>query len=156
MEGQEFELRLIGDGPERATFETTIREQNLESYVHITGFLNGNALAEALSDVGVVVMPSVWQETAGLAAIEQMIRSRLVIVADTGGLSEIVGDTGLTFPPSDVPALVNCMKAVLQEKSMMDSYGRKTRERALQFFLRERMIEEHATVYRDVLNEAKG
>jgi glycosyltransferase involved in cell wall biosynthesis len=124
--------------------------------VHITGFLKGNALAEALRDVGVVVMPSVWQETAGLAAIEQMIRGRLVIVADVGGLSEIVGDTGLTFPLSDVGALVKCMKGVLQDKSMIDSYGRKARERAVQFFLRERMIEEHARIYREVLNEAKS
>jgi glycogen synthase len=156
MQGREFELRLIGDGPERPKLETIIREKGLESCVHITGFLKGNALAEVLSDVGVVVMPSVWQETAGLAAIEQMIRGRLVIVANVGGLSEIVGDTGLTFPPSDVPALVNCMKAVLQDKSMMDTYGRKARERALEFFLRERMIDEHATVYREVRNRAKA
>jgi len=30
------------------------------------------------------------EETAGLAAMEQMIRGRMVIAADIGGLSEVV------------------------------------------------------------------
>jgi len=32
-----------------------------------------------------IVMPSVGEETAGLSTIEQMMRSKLVIVSDVGG-----------------------------------------------------------------------
>ena len=38
-------------------------------------------MADALRDVHVVVVPSIWEETAGLAAIEQMMRGGLVIVS---------------------------------------------------------------------------
>jgi glycogen synthase len=36
-------------------------------------------------------MLSVCEETAGLSAIEQMMRGRLVIVSVIGGLTEVVG-----------------------------------------------------------------
>jgi glycogen synthase len=155
-EGQEFEARLIGDGPERARLEAIIRQEHLENCVRITGYLTGSALADALRDVRVVVMPSVWEETAGLAAMEQMMRGRLVIASDVGGLGEIVGNAGLKCPPGDATALADCMRAVLLNRSIVDSYGRKARERTLRLFARERMLNEHASVYREVLGRTRG
>ncbi len=155
-EGHEFEVRLIGDGPERAKLEGAIRQERLETHVRITGYLAGGPLADALRDVRVVVMPSVWEETAGLAAMEQMMRGRLVIASDVGGLGEIVGDAGLKCPPGDADALANCMRAVLRDTSIADSYGRKARERALHLFARARMLDEHAGVYRELLGQTKG
>jgi glycogen(starch) synthase len=155
-EGHEFEVRLIGGGPERAKLEAIIRQERLENRVRITGYLAGSALADALRDVRVVVMPSVWEETAGLAAMEQMMRGRLVITSDVGGLGEIVGDAGLKCAPGDAGALADCMRAVLQNTSIVDTYGRKARERALHLFARERMLGEHASVYQEVLSRRKA
>ena len=155
-EGHEFDVRLIGDGPERAKLEAIVRQERLENCVRITGYLTGAALTDELRDVQAVVMPSVWEETAGLAAIEQMMRGRLVIASDVGGLGEIVGDAGLKFPPGDAGALADSMRKVLRDTSLVDSYGRKARERALHLFARERMLNEHADTYRKVLSQAKG
>jgi len=113
-EGPNFEIRLIGDGSERPKLENIIRTEKLESCTTITGFLTGPRLANALQDVTIVVMPSVWEETAGLAAIEQMMRGRMVIAADIGGLSEVVGDTGLKFIPGNATSLANCLRSVME------------------------------------------
>lgn len=147
-EGHSFEVRLIGDGPERSKLEAIIAHDRLESCIQVTGFLTGAALAEALCDVHVVVMPSVWEETAGLAAMEQMLRGRLVIASDIGGLGEIVGGAGLKCPPGDAPALASAMRDILLQPALIDSFGKMARERALLLFARERMIAEHARVYR--------
>jgi glycogen(starch) synthase len=147
-EGCEFEVRLIGDGPQRSKLEEIIETTRLGSCVRITGYLTGAALANVLRDVRVVVMPSVCEETAGLAAIEQMMRGRLVIASRIGGLAEVVGNVGLQFPPGDVQALADCMKKVMQDASIIDSIGPKARERALQLFSRARTIQDHASVYR--------
>ncbi|MFI5058065.1 MAG: glycosyltransferase family 4 protein [Candidatus Acidiferrales bacterium] len=155
-EGHQFEVRLIGDGDERPSLEETIGREHLESCIHITGYLTGMALADALRDVQVLVMPSNWEETAGLAAIEQMMRGRLVIVSDIGGLGEIAGDAGLRFTPGDADALADCIRKVLQNPSLMESYGRKARERALGLFTRSRMTEEHARIYRGILGHREG
>jgi len=149
-EGETFDVRLIGDGPERDTLDTMIRREKLESHVRITGYLAGSALAESLRDVQVVVMPSVWEETAGLAAIEQMMCGRLVIASDIGGLSEVVGGTGLCFAPGNAIALAECMRRVLHQPTLMDAMGREARLRAIRLFARRRMIDEHRRVYREV------
>jgi len=149
-EGREFDLLLIGDGPQRKKLEEIIEASNLGAMVQITGYLTGPTLANALRDVRVVVMPSVCEETAGLAAIEQMMRGRLVIASRIGGLAEVVSDCGLQFPPGNAEALADCMRRVIADDSLIDSIGPKARERALQFFSRARMVEQHAVAYREI------
>src|ERR1700680_2198041 len=94
-------------------------------------------------------IPSTWEETAGLAAIEQMMRGRLVIAADIGGLAEVVGDTGLKFAPGNAVSLADCLRSVIENPALIGSYGEKARARALQLFQRSKMIIEHAQIYRD-------
>ena len=151
-EGRKFEVLLIGDGPERPRLEAQIGRDGLERHVSITGFLSGAELAAALDEVQVVVMPSVWEEAAGLSAIEQMMRGRLVIASNIGGLGEVIGDAGLTCPPGNPKALAQCMKQALEDNGIIDLLGKKAVERALGLFLRGRMIEEHARIYRGLFS----
>ncbi len=146
-EGCEFDLLLIGDGPERPHLEGLIERAGLDSVVQITGFLQGAAFAKVLNRVRVVVMPSVWEETAGLAAIEQMMRGRLVIASKIGGLGEVVGDAGLTCAPGNAEDLARCMREVLQDPSKAGTIGVAARARALDVFRRDRMISDHASLY---------
>jgi len=151
-----FETRLIGDGPERGQLEEKIASYDLKAQVFTTGFLTGAAFAQAIRDVRVIVMPSIWEETAGLAAMEQMIRGRLVIASAVGGLAEVVGDAALLCTPGDAESLAECMRKVIREPSLIEAYGQKARERALQQFSLRRMIDEHASAYREALQETKG
>ena len=148
-EGHDFEIRIIGDGSARAKLDQFIQEGNLQSFTSITGFLTGEAFARALQDISVVVMPSTWEETAGLAAIEQMMRGRLVVAADIGGLTEVLGDTGLKFTPGNAVSLANCLRAVIENPALIGSYGEKARSRALLLFQRSKMVDEHSRIYRD-------
>ena len=144
----DFEVRLIGDGPLRAELEETIKRLDLVDHVYITGFVDpGLPMKNALSDVDVVVVPSVWEEAAGFSAIEQMIDGRLVIASDVGGLAEIVADGGLLFPMRDAAALASLMKRVLLDRSLVESIGATSRKRALALFDRDRMIRDHVRLY---------
>ncbi len=149
-EGFEFDLRFVGDGPERPLLESLRERHELGLVVQITGFLSGDALRECLRSVNVVVMPSIWEETAGLAAMEQMMGGRLVIAAEIGGLGEVVGEGGLKFPPKDLDGLTERMRRILKEPNLLVGYGEKARARAAELFQRERMIRDHAVLYRAV------
>ncbi len=153
-EGRQFEILLIGDGPERPGLEANIERTGLSGLVRITGFLQGAAFAEVLDRVHVVVMPSVWEETAGLAAIEQMMRGRLVIASKIGGLGEVVGDAGLTCLPGSADDLARCMREVLQDPAKIANLGGEARDRARRLFLRGRMIADHARLYLEIGNAA--
>lgn len=144
---QDFEIILVGDGPLRPQIEDAIRRNHANDFIHITGFLHAEKLTEVLNSLDVVVMPSVWEETAGLAAIEQMMRGRLVIVSDIGGLGEVVGDAGLKFPAGDAARLANQMKKVIEGSGEVAALGKLAQDRAQSLFRADRMAADHIAVY---------
>ena len=147
VEGRAVKVLIIGDGPERSKLEKHITASRLESCVRITGFLSGGALLRELQHVGTIVIPTVMEETAGLAALEQMARGRPVIASEVGGLREIVEGAGLTFRPGDSSALAEAMKRILDEPGLVSSLAVKGRQRVHQTFSLEAMIDAHVRVY---------
>jgi glycosyltransferase involved in cell wall biosynthesis len=154
-EGYLFRLRVIGDGPERSRLEQRSAALGMSDLVAFTGFLQGAALEDALRDVQVVVMPSICEETAGLAAIEHMMRGRLVIASAIGGLAEVVGDAGLVFEAGDPRGLAACMRRVLDGPSAAWAVGMQARQRAEQLFREDRMVEDHSSLYRKVRTDRR-
>jgi glycosyltransferase involved in cell wall biosynthesis len=144
-------VRIIGDGPELARLAVLAWTLRIRDVVEFTGVLDGVHLEEALSPAVGIVLPSLVEETAGLVAIEQMMRGRLVIASDIGGLAEIVGDAGLKFPAGDVGALAACMRRVLADPSLRVTLGRAARSRALEHFTQQRMVQDHLQLYRRIL-----
>jgi len=124
--------------------------------LYITGFLSGAALENELAHVGTIVIPTVMEETAGLAALEQMVRGRPVIASAIGGLEEIVNGAGLTFPPSDSAGLAKAMTRILDEPALAVSLGTTSRQRILQSFSLKSMIDTHAQLYREVAAAVKS
>jgi glycosyltransferase involved in cell wall biosynthesis len=154
--GYQFRLKFIGEGPQGALLEEMVGRLGLGDFVTFTGSLQGDILRNELADVAAVVMPSIWEETAGLAAIEQMMRGRLVIASDIGGLGEVVDGVGLKFAAGDTVELTSCLRRVLDDPSLVEVFGKKARQRALRFFLRQRMITEHLALYREVLGDSSS
>jgi glycosyltransferase involved in cell wall biosynthesis len=148
-----FNIRFIGDGPERPRLQAKVLALGFCNSVVFTGYLQGADLDCALEDVDAIVMPSIWEETAGLSAIEHMMRGRLVIAADVGGLGEMVGEAGLKFPVGDVAGLITCMKRVLDQPTLTKELGGKARKRALRLFAEERMAREHLATYREFVRK---
>jgi glycogen(starch) synthase len=140
-------LKIIGDGPERERIEKAIKSGTFDPPILLTGFLVGDALAEALKSVQIVVIPTMMEETAGLAVMEQMMRGRPVIVSDIGGLAEVAGDGGLTFPPGDANALAECLRRLIDHPDWVVDLGRKAGARAHTVFTQARMVDEHRRIF---------
>ena len=150
-DGVRFQLSFIGDGPERTRLEKLADTLHLTDALRFTGDLRGSRLEEAVDKIDLVVMPSLCEETAGLSAIEQMMRGRAVIVADIGGLSEIVGKAGLKFAPGDSRALAACIRKVIDSPTLQASLGSIAQERAMRLFRLSKMVEQHVTLYRELV-----
>ena len=147
-QGRSLRLKIIGDGPLRESLERETAQRGLTSCVEFTGMLSGRALEEALGQVHVLVMPSLGEETTGLAALELMARGRPLIVADTGGLAEVAGDAALKFPAGDAEALAACMRQLLEQPALYEDLARRGRARVQAQFTHQRMVEEHLDLYR--------
>lgn len=145
--GCKFRLKLIGDGFERETLEALVTELGLKEFVVFTGIKHGPDLEKEVEDVAVMVMPSMCEETAGLTAIEQMMRGRPVVASDIGGLTEVVGSAGLKYPPGDVKALADCLQQFIVNPELLTELGKKARIRAVETFGYQRMIGQHVHAY---------
>lgn len=151
--GHRFQVKFIGDGPERDSLQKLAANLHVADCLEFTGYVTGAAMDTAVADVGAVVMPSIWEETAGLSAMEQMMRARLVIASDIGGLGEVVGDAGMRFPAGDVEALTACMDRVIANPSLISEFGVNARSRALQKFGLRRMVDDHQALYSALLSQ---
>ncbi len=154
-QGCDFRLRIIGDGPERASLEGLVRFLEFRHLISFTGFLEGDDLARATNDAVAIIMPSISEETAGLAAIEQMMRGKLVIASDIGGLSEVLGPTGLKCAPGSSHELALCIRQAQEDPEMRVRLGAAARERALALFTEKRMVAEHLKLYKEILGVPK-
>jgi glycosyltransferase involved in cell wall biosynthesis len=145
--GWAFQVKVLGDGPERHALEAKVDSLGLRDCVDFRGYVPQSSLEEDLAGVAAVVMPSLAGEVFGLVAAEQMARGRLLIASDVGGLGEVVGDAGLKVAAGDVTALAERMEKVLQAPSLTTELGQRARERALSLFCEQRMVAEHVAAY---------
>jgi glycosyltransferase involved in cell wall biosynthesis len=145
--GVGFELRIIGEGPERTGLEARVRVGGLGESVRYLGFLLETQLETVLQDAAAIVMPSLGGEVFGLVAAENMLRGKAVIVSDLGSLREVVAESGLTVPAGDAAALAAAMQQVATNPAFSRSLGAKARERAARLFSREPMIQSHLALY---------
>jgi len=152
VRGLAFQLKIIGEGPQRRRLEEQAESLQLGDCASFLGYLPPNTAEETLAEVAAIVMPSLGGETFGLVAAENMMQGRLLIVSDLGALAEVVGPTGLKFLPGDVEGLSACLEQVLKSPRIVDELGQRARNRALQLFPEGRMIDDHVTLYRKLLS----
>ena len=149
---RKFQVRIIGDGPERPELETLVRDLDIRSYVQFLGYVPDERLEESLKDATAVVMPSLAGEVFGLVAAENMQMGRLVIASDMGALSEVLGDAGMAFRTGDAESLVGCMEAIIADPLIADTIGQKAFRRIAQLFAADLMVREHMQTYREISN----
>ena len=148
--GVSFRLTLIGDGNMREKLESKIDSQGIRDRVRFTGYLTGTALELALEEIQVIVMTSQVEEAAGLAAMEHMMRAGLVVVADIGGLGEVVGEAGLKFVPGDPNSLFIRLREIAENPSTFEHLPMAARRRAADKFALPAMIRGHISLYQEL------
>ena len=110
-EAPELPLWIAGDGEARPELERALGNPRL-AHVRLLGFLRGPELARTIAGARCVVVPSLWDEPFGLAALEGFAVARPVVASRAGGLAELVDDgaDGFLVPPGDVAALAERLR----------------------------------------------
>lgn len=135
------ELRLAGadtgTGPEGTSMQRhllwILRSGEAEGArrVRFLGALPPDALREQLDAADVCVVPSLWENFPN-TCLEAMGRGKPVVVSDTGGMTEMIGDSaaGLAFASGDPDGLAKALGQLLAESpTRRAGRGRVARER---------------------------
>ena len=125
-----LECMIAGRGSYLPELQSQIDIAGVGDLIELPGFLSDNELREAIHHAGCVVIPSLY-EPFGVVALEALAGGAPLIVADTGGLAELVGGTGsaLLFEPGNAAELADCIERVLTDDAVAD--GLVTRGKAL-------------------------
>ena len=79
----EFKLVIVGDGPERATLESAVRQHDLNERVRFTGFLSPAEVMKWYAESDIYILPS--SETWGVSAVEAAAAGLTIVLSDQVG-----------------------------------------------------------------------
>ena len=125
-----------------------INDLGLGDHVKFMGYISNPELA--YNKGWVAVQPSI-SEGAPIAVIEAMACGKPVVATDVGGVSEILGDTGILVPPRNPKALARGIIRILSDEELAKELGLKARMRVLSRFPIQRVVREYRETYYELV-----
>jgi glycogen(starch) synthase len=112
---------VAGSGTHEAELKRQATELGLTKHGTFMGWIGDDVLHSLYRIADLCVVPSIY-EPFGLVALEAMASGCPCIVADTGGLREVVpsSDVGLRFRSRDPRSLGRMMELVLTDEALRD------------------------------------
>jgi glycosyltransferase involved in cell wall biosynthesis len=141
-------LVIAGGGP---PLETEVAAwASTRPSVDMTGTVSPDRCAELISRARAVLLPSLWEETFGLVAVEAMAAGVAPIAANHGSFTELIdpGVNGVLFSPGDPAALALAIADVERNPEQYEVYGDQARKTYEQRFDPQRSVEELLEIYR--------
>ena len=155
LDSLSVELVIVGDGPERGRLETLAGELGVSERIRFLGARPHPEMPGILSSADLAVFPSLMEATS-VGALEAMACQLPVAASDVGGLPEIVDDeVGTLFPPRDPEGLAAAV-VDLVEAGVLEQKGALARQRVVQRWSNDRLVERHLEIYRDLLGKARA
>jgi glycosyltransferase involved in cell wall biosynthesis len=113
-------------------------------YVQFSGKVSREELAQRYRQADLFVFPSLWNELFGIPTAEANASGVPVVTSRIAGLPEVVEDekTGLLVPPGDPAALADAIIRFLEDEELRRSMGQAGRERVLQHFTWDKIVQD--------------
>jgi glycosyltransferase involved in cell wall biosynthesis len=115
------------------------------------GRLSAVDLESVFLTASVVVVPSLAGEVFGLVVAENMSRGLPIVASNLGSFAEVLGKSGLTFGVGDESHLARQLELVLDDSALAANFGLRAKRRVAEAYPRQRMIEAHAQLYRQMI-----
>jgi glycogen(starch) synthase len=146
---------VAGTGSAEPELKRQARRLGLSRHGLFLGWVGEDMLHSLYRVADLCIVPSIY-EPFGLVALEAMASGCLCVVADTGGLREVVpgdGTVGLRFPSRDSAALGVILERVLTDDAARAQLVAQAREHVLRFDWSE-VARETREVYQRVSDHA--
>ncbi len=130
------ELQIYGAQPKSSIF---LKNKFANSAIKFTGSFDNKDIAKILSNIDVLVVPSLWYENSPLVIHEAFLARIPVITSNLGGMTELISHkkNGLLFNPGDVDDLERCINMFINSPELIKRYSLKTYVRSIEEDVRE-------------------
>jgi len=148
----EWELQIIGDGPERASLIRLAQQLGISSRIRFLGKQTRDQVAGAMKRCAVFALPSGY-EGLGCVYLEAMACGKPAIACEGQGIDEIIehGANGLLVQAGSELQLAESLRVLMQNEDLRARLGRAARQTVLQRHTLEHQAAEIAELYRECL-----
>jgi glycosyltransferase involved in cell wall biosynthesis len=151
----EWDLLIVGDGPQRRNLERAIATQGLGKRVFMPG--NREDVETWFNAFSLFVLPSYGEEGVSQSVMQAMASGLPVVSTTVGATREAVDDggTGLLVPPRDAGELRSALATLMQDPGRCARFGAAGRQRAEQQFGIAQMLDRMESIFRRIAREAR-
>jgi len=116
----DYTLLIVGSTnfgqKDKSNFERTVEVKCLEmgKKVVFTGFVHNKELWKLYKIADVAVLPSIWEEPAGLTMLEASVSGIPLITTRVGGIPEYINEKSVLFVENDSCLVDNLYNAILK------------------------------------------
>jgi len=145
-------VEILGDGPSRDHLQRLARDLPEGVTTRFHGFRDD--LPEVLPAADCVALPSI-NEGMPLALIEAMAAGVPIVATAVGGVPDLVdnGVEGILATPGDPASLAFGLSRVLGDLELGRTMGLAGRQKALEKYAIERVVDRHLALYRELVEQ---
>jgi glycosyltransferase involved in cell wall biosynthesis len=149
-------LAIVGDGAHALKVRQRAQERGLTEYVTFTGYLTGNALAQAYQQADIFVLPS-WSEGFPTVIAEAMDAGLPIVTTHIRGAADRLreGVHALFVPPRNPAALAKALIRLLENPTLRARMGQANREE-IAAFAPDKVGRSYLEILERVLRERAG
>lgn len=138
----------IGDGADRAAYETELKRRDLRDRVAITGLVPPAEIPRLLSGIDILAHASQW-EGLPRAVVQALLMEKPAVSFNIDGAPEVVkpNETGELAPLNDCNAFANAITSLAADAQRRQRLGQTGRERCLIEFSKETMVKKLEELY---------
>ncbi len=151
---------IVGDAPKskpeyKENLKTLIRKLNIEKFVEFLG--SRHDMPEVMSNLDLLVLPSVGQEAFGRVIIEAGAAGVPVISGRIGGAVDIIedGKTGILVKPCDIMEMVDSIIKLLKDRPLAKTLADAARKKVEKDYSLARMAENTIKVYEEACKKKR-
>lgn len=144
-----FRYQIIGEGPQEQRLKKLVEAKKLDNTIHFAGRVK--SVAERMQHFSIYLNAS-KSETFGLAVAEAMAMGLPVVVSDIPALRYVVGkDAGIYIDPQNSDKISGALIKLLDNSKLREELGKTGKQRIIEEFREEKMIDRISTLYQDIL-----
>jgi len=124
----DVELRVYGDPKVAPDYYQEVKGLATHPGIRFLGSFDNGEIATILSEIDLLVVPSIWPENSPLTIHEAFLARIPVIASNIGGIPGLVedGKNGLLFTPGDSQDLLRMLCLVVENRDLLEDLVRGT------------------------------
>ena len=153
-----LKLMVAGEGDYLREAKELVEKLGVKKHVIFAGYIPHQHTPKYINASDLFILPTIRQEGLPFVLVEAMACQKPVIVSRIGGIASAVDDgvDGILITPGNIRELAEKTIYLLENKAFSDEIAKNARQKAIEKFSLDKMIEETIKVFETAIENRKN